>query len=178
PPVGSPTAPPPLGLAAPPESAPLVSAPPEPAPPVATPPKSSPSVSAPPGSAPAVLAPESTAVGCGGGKDGRGGKPGGVSKRGERRVAAVSSAAGSPPSPGPEESEETHLREQDPVGEGGRPGGGDWYQEVRCKGDWVGRVWVKPVTQDWQDPPKPLAQLATSSMDPGDQNTTDVRLAP
>ncbi|CAI7849451.1 unnamed protein product [Closterium sp. NIES-54] len=56
---------------------------------------------------PPSAAPESIATGCGGGEDGRGGKPGGVSKRGEWRVAAVLSAAGSPPSPGPEESEET-----------------------------------------------------------------------
>ncbi|CAI7797192.1 unnamed protein product [Closterium sp. NIES-54] len=88
PPVGSPTTPPPLGRTGPPESAPPVAAPQEPAspvaaPPVAAPPEPSPSVSAPLGSAPAFLAPESTAAGCGGDEDGRGGKPGGVSKRGE-----------------------------------------------------------------------------------------------
>ncbi|CAI7894274.1 unnamed protein product, partial [Closterium sp. NIES-54] len=89
PPAGSPTAPPPLGLARPPKSAspvtppqepaPPVPAPPEPAPtvtapPVAAPPEPSTSVSASPGSAPAVSW-------CGGGEDSRGGKLGGVSYR-------------------------------------------------------------------------------------------------
>ncbi|CAI7903632.1 unnamed protein product [Closterium sp. NIES-53] len=35
---------------------------------------------------------------------------------------------------------------------------------------------VRVQTQDWEVPTKPLAQLATSSTDPGDQNTADVRL--
>ncbi|CAI7907515.1 unnamed protein product [Closterium sp. NIES-53] len=98
-------------VAAPQELAPTVAAPPEPAPPVAAPlvaapPEPAPSVSAPPGSAPAVSALECTAASCGGDEDGRGGKPGGVSKCGKWRVAAVSSAAGSSPSAGSEESEE------------------------------------------------------------------------
>ncbi|CAI7872112.1 unnamed protein product [Closterium sp. NIES-53] len=75
---GAPTTPPPLGLAVSP-----VSAPPEPVPPVSSPSRPAPPASSPPVSPPPT-APVSTATGCRGGEDGRGGKPGGVSKLGER----------------------------------------------------------------------------------------------
>ncbi|CAI7874930.1 unnamed protein product [Closterium sp. NIES-53] len=45
----------------------------------------------------------------------------------------------------------------------------------------VGRELTAPIrvqTQDWQVPTKPLAQLATSSTDPRDQNTAYISLAP
>ncbi|CAI7848004.1 unnamed protein product, partial [Closterium sp. NIES-54] len=104
---------------------PLESAPPKPAPLESAPPKTVPLASPPP-TAPGP--PESTTPGCRGGEDSRGGKPGGVSKHGERREANVSSAAGSPPS-GPEESEESSKGTTEGSGvmcdtpEGAGPGG-------------------------------------------------------
>ncbi|CAI7785645.1 unnamed protein product [Closterium sp. NIES-53] len=94
PPAPVPPTPPTIGLLAPPEAAT-----PEPAPPASPPPTT-------PGP------PKSAATGCRGGKDVRGGRPGGISKHGKRREVAMSAAVGSPPSVEPEEADGTTRHER------------------------------------------------------------------